>query len=129
MFDIATRQKYRFDTQRGQLSVEDLWDLPLTSQTKPNLDDIAKVLYREAQENEISFVSEVKKNDVAERKLEIVKFIIAEKKKDAEMAKRRTENAARRQTIAQLIAQKEQGQLQETPIEDLQKMLSEIKDY
>ena len=31
MFEQAARLKLRFETSRGLLSVEDLWDLPLTS--------------------------------------------------------------------------------------------------
>ena len=31
MFQKASRLKLRFDSPKGLLSVEDLWDLPLTS--------------------------------------------------------------------------------------------------
>lgn len=128
MFVTATRKKFRFDTRAGQLSVEDLWDLPLTSQTKPNLDSIAQDLYRKLRDEEISFVNQTKKNADIETKLEIVKFIIEAKKKDAEAIRVRAENAARRQTIANLIAQKELGQLQDTSLDDLKAMLSSIPE-
>lgn len=43
IFEQASREKVRFQTQVGQVSVEDLWELPLSSKAnKPNLDDIAK---------------------------------------------------------------------------------------
>lgn len=31
IFEQASRQKLRFETSAGKLSIEDLWDLPLTS--------------------------------------------------------------------------------------------------
>ena len=47
IFEQASRNKLRFDTNiKGVISTEDLWDLPLTSDTgRVNLDDIAKALY------------------------------------------------------------------------------------
>jgi len=53
MFAFATKKKIRFETSKGLLSVEDLWDLPLTSDNgRPNLDDIAKGIYKAMKEGE-----------------------------------------------------------------------------
>ena len=42
IFMKATQKKLRFDSTQGLLTVEDLWDLPLTgTNKKANLDDIA----------------------------------------------------------------------------------------
>ena len=58
VFEVASRQKLRFDTARGQVSAEDLWDLPLTSTTgKPNLDAIAVDLHNKMSQSNLSFVA------------------------------------------------------------------------
>ena len=46
LFERATRQKLRFETTSGNISVEDVWSLPLSS-GKLNLNDLAKALNKE----------------------------------------------------------------------------------
>lgn len=132
LFALATKKKYRFDTVKGQLTVEDLWDLPLTSDTgKPNLDDIAKALYKEikAGEDEISFVkTTANKNtayETAKNKLDIVKHIIDVKQAEAEAAQKAKVAKEKRQRILALLAQKEDEELTSKSREELLAMLSE----
>ena len=47
LFEVAARKKYRFDSQKGLLSVEELWDLPLQSTKSVSLDSIAIALNKE----------------------------------------------------------------------------------
>ena len=42
LFEIATRAKFRFDSLKGALTVEQLWELPLQSRTGVDLDTVAK---------------------------------------------------------------------------------------
>lgn len=84
IFEYATQNKLRFGDR--YLSVEDLWDLPLTS-VKSNwdcLDTVAKQIYKQIKEvEEISFVEETtKSNKNLQISLEIVKHIIAVKKEE-----------------------------------------------
>ena len=51
MFEKATQEKYRFETTKGLVNTEDLWDLPLVG-GNCCLDDIAKDLNRDVKENE-----------------------------------------------------------------------------
>ena len=40
LFAKATRDKVKFVTVKGEISIEDLWDLPLTSEKGFDLDSI-----------------------------------------------------------------------------------------
>jgi len=130
VFEIATRKKFRFDTCKGQVTVEDLWDLPLTATNdRPNLDDIAKELYKKMKdENEMSFVkstSQVNKEfNIIKAKFDIVKHIDV-KLAEAEAAKKAKEIKARNQRILELIAQKEDEALASKSKEELLAMLAE----
>lgn len=43
IFEIASRRKYRFPSAIGELTVEQLWDLPLTDPKRgATLDNVAK---------------------------------------------------------------------------------------
>lgn len=131
MFAFATKKKIRFETSKGLLSVEDLWDLPLTSDNgRPNLDDIAKGIYKAMKEGEeVSFVkSNAASNaafNVLKTKFDIVKYIIDVKLAEAEAAKKAKEIKARNQRILGLIAQKEDEALASKSKEELLAMLAE----
>ena len=58
LFLQATREKFRFESPKGDLSVEQLWDLPLTSRTGFDLDTVAKTVNADLKaSNEESFVN------------------------------------------------------------------------
>jgi hypothetical protein len=42
LFERATRLKLRFSTNKNEITVEDLWELPLQSKTGFDLDNVAK---------------------------------------------------------------------------------------
>lgn len=131
IFELASRKKFRFDTIKGQVTVEDLWDLPLTSTTnRPNLDDIAKDLYKQMKEDkEVSFVKSdaavSAEFDIIKAKFDIVKTIIDVKLAEAEAAKKAKDTKARNQRILELIAQKDDEALASKSREELLAMLSE----
>lgn len=125
MFEMATRNKLRFSTPQGQISVEDLWDLPLTSTTgRANLDSIAVALFTELSNNKnISFVTETAKTDqTTQLKFEIVKHIIGIRKTENEAAALARTNREKKQQLLALINQKENEQLAGKSLDDLRKM-------
>lgn len=111
MFERASELKLRFDSTRGKLSVEDLWDLPLTSRTnEPNLDDIARGLDRKvrALNEEVSFVKPVEqKNDELELRFAVVKHIIAVLIARRDAAAEASSRASRKQELLALLNKKD----------------------
>lgn len=130
IFEKASRQKIRFATDKGQMTTEDLWDLPLTSQTgKANLDDIAKGLFRTLKETaEVSFVTPVStdENSLTKLKFDIVKHVIEQRILDRDAAAEREKNRQRKQLLQGIIAQKENDALLGSSLEDLKKMMDSL---
>lgn len=126
MFKKASQMKLRFDTAKGQLTVEDLFDLPLTSESNVSLDGIAIAVSRELQDSqENSFVeSKSKGSDILELRLEILKDVIAAR--IAENEARRDEEAkkTRNDRIMQIIADKQDDALANKTIDELKELLA-----
>lgn len=123
VFEQATRRKIRFDSPKGLLSVEDLWDLPLTSQSgKANLDDIAKTAHRQLKESStvVSFVNPTAGTDEElQLRFDLVKYVIdvrVAERTAADEAQKRRETKAR---ILELIAKKQDQDLEGKSIEEL----------
>jgi len=129
IFEEAVKQKLRFSTQKGNLSVEDLFDLPLSSTTgKTNLDDIARGLHLALKnETEVSFVEpRSRKASVLDLQFEVVKSVIASKMAENAAENLRRKNSEKRQKIMELIAAKEDEAVKGLPLEELQKMLDSL---
>jgi len=132
IFEQASRLRIRFDSAQGSLSVEDLWDLPLTSNTnKANLDDIAKTLYKQLQSiDEVSFVQRTVASDKNSRealRFEIVKHIISVRLQENETAAKARQNAEKKQKILEILAERQDSALKGASDDDLQRMLSELQ--
>ena len=129
MFDKAFRQKLRFESPMGQLSVEDLWDLPLTARSgKANLDDIAKELHHQLKNgDDISFVIQSKKSDeTIQLKFDIVKHIIDVRLAEQSAAETLRSNKDKKQQLLAIIAQKENEGLMNTSLDELKKMAESL---
>ena len=129
MFEKIARMKARFDSPQGQLTVEDLFDIPLTSSRgKANLDDIARSLSKQVREAETeSFVIKPPKADEsALLKFEVVKHVIAVRLAENEEAAIRMANKEKKQQLLQLIVQKENESLAGQSIDDLRKMVEAL---
>lgn len=129
MFEIATRLKLRFESPKGLLTTEDLWDLPLTSQTgKPNLDDIAKGIHKQLKSNnDFSFVTPKETdNSLIQLQMDIVTHIINVRISERNSAALEAERKAKKQRILAAIAQKQDDALYGASLEELQKMAEDL---
>lgn len=121
MFEIATRMKYRF-TYKGQLSVEDLWDLSLEA-----LDTIFKNLNKEikASAEESLLNTKTKATEEIENKIEIIKYIVVAKQTEA---KARLDAKAKREKLAKLYELKERAEnktLENMSVAEIENMIKQ----
>lgn len=124
MFKKAVKEKLRFKTVKGMIGVEDLFDLPLKSADKFNLNEIAKTIYSELKsESEVDFVGTSSTEDTTNNlKLEIVKEIIKDKKEEVESKEISLANKTHNEKIDELIRKKKEAELENLDIETLMKM-------
>lgn len=123
-FEKATRAKLRFSTNKGQLSVEDLWELSLTS-----LDNIARAVNRELKsESEESFITnKTATNTVLELKLDILKHIIGVKLAERDATKARSERQAKLAELKTLAASKALEVLGSKSLDEINKMIADLE--
>jgi hypothetical protein len=129
MFEKASRAKLRFASPKGDLTAEDLWDLPLTSNTgKANLDDIARSLHRELKDSdEVSFVTPASgASETTQLAFDIVKHVIEVRIAERDAAALKTERAAKKQQILEIISKKETEGLMGASLDELREMANSL---
>ena len=129
IFEQATRRAIRFESAKGDLSAEQLWDLPLQSRNQFDLDTVAKTVNRQLNAvTEESFVS-VRENPAKETlslKLEIVKHIISVKLQEAEEARNRANKASEKEKLLRLLDEKQNEALRALTPEEIQERLKAL---
>lgn len=127
IFAIATRKKLRFPVA-GSLSVEDVWDLPLKARREGqlNLDGLAfalnEVVEKQPRKSFVDDAPTTADNSDDALRLAIVLEIISVKK--AELAAKENEavRAGRANQLDELIARKQNQELEGKSLEELQAM-------
>lgn len=119
----AARRKYRFESGRGLVLFEDLFDLSLQT-----LDKIAVALDQKVQAaGGKSFINKrtVSNTDIINQ-LELVKFVIETIQADDEAKKVRADKAAEKAFLNSLLEKKKINQLEGLPIEEIEKRLAAL---
>lgn len=134
IFEQASRQKLRFPSTKGELTTEQLWDLPLlvtgnARGTGFDLDTIARGINADLKAiTEDSFV--VTRPDprkaVLTLKLDILKHVIAAKIDENEARKASAEKAEKRRKLLDALAAKEDAELGSKSKEDILKELAAL---
>lgn len=120
MYKEASKQKLRFQTNKGLLSVEQLWDLSLTE-----LDVLAVSLDQEHKESgKQSFLSKKSPKDkTAKLRFDIALDILNTKAEEAEVSKNAASVKAHNEKILSLIANKQEDELMGKSVEELTALL------
>ena len=122
MYKKATQLKLRFNTTRGLLSVEQLWDLTPTMLKSAIETQYASV--KEASDG-LDFLGESTVDPIEQLKFDILKDVYLTKKEQAAEAKKIAEKKTRNKQIMEIIARKQDEELNGKSIEELTKMLED----
>ena len=123
MFETASRMKLRFNTNKGNATVENLWDMPLTSNYTTSLDSLAQELNKEVEKSaEKSYVIKKNKaNALSKLKFAIVLYVLDAKVEEAEAVKLAQVNKAEKGRIGEIIAELEDEALRDEGLAKLKK--------
>lgn len=119
-FKLASQQKLRFQTNKGLLSVEQLWDLSLE-----DLDTLAISLETEHKESgKKSFLVKTSpKNKITKLRFDVVLDVLNTKVEEIQAAQEATEIKEHNKKIIALIAEKKDEVLKGKSIKQLEAML------
>ncbi len=135
IFAQATRKGLRFQTAKGSLSVEDLWNLPVTSKSSAavSLESIGADLMRKQKDSDTtgSFFgatsqsrTQAKAKKEVELKIGLVKFIGERLLKEEETRATAAATRANAQRIMELMEKKKDAALEGKSLEELQALLT-----
>ncbi len=125
LFKRAAKDKVRFDSTKGSLSAEDLFDLSLES-----LDVIAKRVNKQLKtEGEESFIGKKSRtNTELELKLDILKDVIKTKQDEDEARKTRAEKREKLENLKALLADKELEEFKGKSKDEILKEITELEE-
>lgn len=134
IFERAIRGKIRFASSVGGLTVEQLFDLPLTAGASrgappPSLDSVGREIVRGLKSIETESLVETRPNPekaMLELQLEIVKHVIASKQADIAAAATRAANAEERRILVEAYADKKTDAIKNLPMEEIEKRLAAL---
>jgi hypothetical protein len=130
IFEYAARNRLRFASVRGELTVEQLWnDVPLRSRDDFNLNAIAKAANNALKAiSEENFVETARTPEHTRREmaLEVVKYVIEAKLAAEAATKKRADNKAEREELLKILAEKQANKLSALSEKQLQARIAAL---
>lgn len=126
MYKKAAKLKLRFASSKGQLTVEQLFDLTM-SELSSLIKKVNTDLKKEARvDDDLAFLEGKDETEsLNSLRFEILKDVYLTKKQERDDAAEDQDRKARRQRIAEIIAKKEDEALENLSLEELKKKLEE----
>lgn len=123
----ASQLKLRFETSRGLLSIEQLWNLPTIE-----LAELVKKAHKklkDEQSDELDFLSDTAKpkSEIDTLTFDILKDIYVTKVESQKAAQTAREVKEKEQYILRVLEEKKDQDLRGKSIEELEAMLAELK--
>lgn len=131
-YEYAARNKLRFESTRGLLTTEQLFDLPLTSTgDRPSLNEVGKKIREQlksidADEDLVETTSSTKQNRDLEIAFEIVKDIINIKKAEKTAREEQVKKSEEKRFYEELLVKARQKQAEGLTEEQILEKIKEI---
>lgn len=130
LFEIATRKKLRFESKRGPLTIEQLWEVPLRSKDGFDLNEIAlRADHALDAVSEPSFVPSTKEapeKAILSLTLDIIKRVIEVLFNEEERAKNAALKRAEKAKLLDALAEKEDAELKGLSKAEILKRINKI---
>lgn len=122
LFEIATRNKMRFPSTKGELSVEDLWDL-----SDKDLDVVYKNLKdQEVKSSEESLLDDANIDPKLTAAIGIVKYIFTTKRNEGLEAKELIDKKRNQQLYIDALSRRKLKDIDNMSVEELEAKIAEL---
>jgi hypothetical protein len=124
LFEMATRNKMRFPSTKGELSVEDLWDL-----SDKDLDVVYKNLKdQEVKSSEESLLDDANVDPKLTAAIGIVRYIFTTKRKEKLTEKERINKKLTQKKYIDALSKKQDEAIEKMSEAELRAMIDSLED-
>lgn len=124
LFEMATRNKMRFPSTKGELSVEDLWDL-----SDKDLDVVYKNLKdQEVKSSEESLLDDANVDPKLTAAISIVRYIFTTKRKEKLAEKERINKKLTQKKYIDALSKKQDEAIEKMSEAELRAMIDSLED-